>query len=57
MKQQYEHKFMYFLLINIVKLTYNEEYIFPSFVVEIKTSRVSNTIFLIHQIKLLTNIT
>ena len=51
MKQQYEHKFLYFILIYIVNLTYNDEKIFLSFIVEIKTSRVSNTTCLIHQIQ------
>ena len=36
MKQQYEHTFLYFLLIYIVNLTYNNEYVFFSFIVEIK---------------------
>ena len=43
MNQQYEYKLLYFLLIYIVKLTYNDEYIFLSFIIEIKISRVSNT--------------
>ena len=36
MKQQYYHTFMYFRLIYIVMLTWNDEYIFLSFVSEIK---------------------
>ena len=36
MKQQYEHKFMYFLLVYIVNLTYNDGYIFLFFIVEIR---------------------
>ena len=44
MMQQYEYKFLYFLIIYIVKLAYNYKHIFLSFVV------VSNTIFLVHQI-------
>ena len=34
MKQKYEHKFLYIILIYIVKLTYNNGYIFFSFIVE-----------------------
>ena len=56
MKQQYEHAFLYFFLIYIVNLTYNDGYIFLSFVVEIKTSCVSDTTFLIHQFQFLTNL-
>ena len=56
MKQQYEHIFMYFLLIYIVKLTYSNKYIFIYFIAEIKISRVSNTTFLIHQFQFLTNV-
>ena len=56
MNQQYEHTFLYFLLIYIVKLTHNNEYMFLSFVVEIKISRVSNTTLLIHQFQFLTNV-
>ena len=56
MKQQYEHTFLYFILIYIVKMTYNDEFIFLSFVVEIKISCVSNTTFLIHQFQFLTNV-
>ena len=38
MTQQYEHTFLYFLLIYIVKLTYNDKYLFLYFVVENKNS-------------------
>ena len=48
MKQQCEHTFLYFLLVYIVKLAYNNEYILLSFFVEIKIPCVSNTTFLIH---------
>ena len=43
MKQKYEHTFLYFILIYIMKLTYNDEYILLSFIVEIKIYSVSNT--------------
>ena len=56
MKQQYEHIFMYFFLIYIVKLTQNDEYVFLSFMFEIKLSRVSNTTFLIRRFQFLTNV-
>ena len=56
MKQQYEHTFLYFLLICIVDLTYNDKYIFLSLIVEIKISHVFNTTFLIHQFQFLTNV-
>ena len=46
MKQQYEHVFLYFILIYIVKMTYNDTFIILYFVFEIKISRVSNTTFL-----------
>ena len=49
MTQQYEHTFLYFLLIYIVNITYNDEYILLYFVVEIRISRVSNTNFLVYQ--------
>ena len=49
MKQKYEHTFLYFILIYIVKMAYNNKFILLSFIVEIKVSRVSNTKFLIHQ--------
>ena len=38
MKQQYEHTFLYFILIYIVKITYNNEFIILSFIVEIKNT-------------------
>ena len=53
MKQQYEHKYPYFLLIYIVKLTHNDEYVFLSLIVEMEISRVSNTTFLIYQLQFL----
>ena len=56
MKQQYKHTFIYLILIDIVNLTFNDEYIFPSFIVEIKISLVSNTTVLIHQFQFLTNV-
>ena len=34
MKQQCEHTFVYFLLIYILKLTWNDKYILLSFIVE-----------------------
>ena len=43
-------------LVYTVKLTYNDEYIFLSFVVEIKITYVSNTTFLIHQYQFLENV-
>ena len=55
MKQQYEHTFIYFLLVYIVKLTYKDEYNLFSFIVEIKIYCVSNTTFLIHHFQFLTN--
>ena len=56
MKQKYEHIFLYFILIYILKLTLNNEYVFLSFIFEIKISRVSNTTFLIHRFQFLTNV-
>ena len=56
MKQQYEHTYLYFPLIYIVKLTHNDNYIFLSLIVEIEISRVSNTNFLIHIFQFLKNI-
>ena len=56
MKQQYEHIFLCCPLIYIVKLTYNYEYIFLSFVSGMIISRVSNTTFLIYQFQFLTNV-
>ena len=56
MKQKYEHTFMYFILIYIANLTYNDKLIFLSFIVEKKKSFVSNTTFLIHQFQFLTNV-
>ena len=56
MKQKCEHVSMYFLIIYILKLTYNDKYILLYLVIKIKTSRVSNTTCLIRQIQLLTNI-
>ena len=56
MKQQYEHTFIYFLLIYIMKLTYNDKYILLSFIVEIKISRISNKTFLINLFQFLTNV-
>ena len=47
---------LYFLLIYIVKLIYNNKYIFFSFIFEIKISYVSNKIFLIHHFQFLTNV-
>ena len=55
MKQQYEHTFLYFLLIYIMKLTYNDEYILLSFIVEIKYL-VFPTQLLIHQFQFWTNL-
>ena len=54
MKKKYEHTFLYFLLTYIVKLIYNDKYIFLSFIVEIEISRVSNTNYPIHQFQILT---
>ena len=54
MKQQYEHTFLYFLLVYIVKLIYNDKQILLSFIVEIEISRVSNTNVPIHQFQILT---
>ena len=56
MKQQYEHTYLYFLLIYIVKLTHNNEYIILSLIFDMEISRVSNITFLIHQFQFLTNI-
>ena len=56
MRQQYEDAFLYFLLVSIVNLTYNDKYIYIYFFLEIKISRVSNTIFLIHQFQFWTNV-
>ena len=56
MKQQYEHTFLYFLLIYIMKLTYNDKYIFLYFIVEMKISRVSNITFMTHQFQFLINV-
>ena len=51
MKQNYEHTYLYFLLIYIVNMTHNGKYIFLSFIVEMEISRVSNTTFLIQQLQ------
>ena len=56
MKQQYEHTYLYVLLIYIVKLKHNNEYIFLSLIFEMEISCVSNTTFLIHKFQFLTNI-
>ena len=56
MKKQYEHKFLYFLLVYIFKLTYNEECIFLYLNVELIKNYIFNTTFLIHQFKFLTNV-
>ena len=56
MKQQYEHTFLYFILIYIVNLTYNDTYKFLSLIVEVEISHVSTTTFLIHQFQFLTNV-
>ena len=49
MKQKCEHTYLYFLLIYIVNLTHNDEYIYLYFIAEMEISRVFNTTFLIHQ--------
>ena len=56
MNQQYEVTFMHLILIYIVKLTYNNEYIFLYSIFEMEISRVSNTTVLIHQFQFLTNV-
>ena len=56
MKEKYEHKYMYFTLIYIVKLTHSNENILLSLIFEMEISRVSNTTFLIHQFQFLTNV-
>ena len=56
MKQQYENAYLYFILIYIVKLTHNEEYIFLYLIVEMEISRVANPNFMIHQFQFLTNV-
>ena len=56
MKQQHDHKCMYFILTCIVNMTLNKKNVFLYFFIEIKTSRVSNTTCLIHQIQQFTNI-
>ena len=55
MKYQYEPKFLCFFLIYIVNITYNDKILLPFLIIE-KKPRVSNTILLIHQFQLLTNI-
>ena len=56
MKQQYEHTYLYFLLLYIVKLTHNDGYILLSLMIEMEISRDSNTTFLINKFQLLTNV-
>ena len=58
MKQRYDHSFLYILLVYIVNLTNNYEYILLYFIVERKKiSRVYNTTFLTHQFQYLDNLT
>ena len=56
MNQQYEHTYLYLLLIYIVKLTHNDEYILLYLIFEMELSCVPNTNFLIHQFQFLKNV-